>query len=87
MPAATHRAPKHLRCTHRGCRKRFKGHEGDVCPACGKSAKLDPFNNARPWRAHLCYCDGYWWGIKGSPHRMGGGACKYNPRNQDDGNT
>lgn len=52
---------------------------GPVC-ACGGTFRLDRWANARPWRKHLCHCDGYHWVITGSPHRRGGGKCIYNPK-------
>lgn len=75
--------PKHCRCSSKtACGRRFKGYPGETpCPYCWAKSRLDKWAQRKPWRARLCYCDGYDWSIKGSPHREGGGACKFNPEN------
>lgn len=73
-----------MRCPHDGCRKRFKGHVGDNCPVCDQPAKVDPWASKRPWRAQLCYCDGMWWSIRGAPHKIGTGECKYSNKRTEE---
>lgn len=74
---------QHCRCTAKtNCGRRFKGFPGVTpCPSCGAPGRLDKWADRKPWRARLCYCDGYSWSLRGSPHREGSGACKYNPEN------
>lgn len=71
---------QHLRCRHKGCEKRYKGHPGVTpCPRCGHLANVDSWASQRPWRQLTCHCDGYAWSMRGSPHRRGTGSCNYNP--------
>lgn len=77
---ATRISKLHMRCTATACRKRFKGREGDCCPRCGHAAKPNPWANRKPWRAYLCHCDGMWWSIRGAPHKIGTGDCRYNAK-------
>jgi len=83
--------PVHCRC--RKCRARCtlpkKPDEYDeppICKSCGEGViRYDAHHDGRPWRAKekLCHCDGVWFSIKGSPHRLGGWKCNHNPRYWD----
>lgn len=73
-----------MRCTATGCRKRFKGHSDDPCPACGHWATIDQYAYSRKKADKLCRCDAYHWSMSNGPHRLGSGKCKYANRPDDE---
>lgn len=83
MPARKRFAKVHMRCTKERCKARFKGIDNceAKCPVCGARAKPDVWAAKKEWNLKLCNCSAYSWSGRNSPHRLGGGACYYNPRN------
>ena len=70
---------RHCRCRNKtACGKRFKGTPGVTpCPHCGGESRLDKWAAKRGWQSRaLCHCDGYWWSIRGAPHKLGSPHCK-----------